>query len=125
MEDAQKLALAAAYVGASRARDIDTLVALSEPDLRVWHNDGAGDVDLGRMVETLRWLHRVAPDVEWDDVEVLATSAGFVWRAVLHGTGPGGPFRADTCMVAAVSPAGRVASLAEYLDPAALASLSG
>src|ERR1700747_2206063 len=104
MEDAQKLALAAAYAGASRASDIDTIVALSEPDLRVWHNDGAGEVDLDRMVETLRWLHRGAPDGGGDDVEVLATSAGFVWRAVLHGTGPGGPFRADTCTVAAVSP---------------------
>ena len=125
MTDDDKLSLAASYAAATRAGNTDAMAALSEPDAVVWHNFDDLEVDMARTATTLQWLHRTAPDVTWDDVAVTPTATGFVWQALLHGTGPGGPFRAHTCMVATVSPAGRVARLAEYLDPAALGPLQG
>lgn len=125
MNGASHLALAAAWADATRAGDVDALAALTEPDAVVWHNHDETEVDLARTNRTVAWLHRTVPDIAWEDVAVTATAAGFVWRAVLTGTAPGGPLRAHTCVVATVSTDGRVARLDEYLDPAALAPLQG
>ncbi len=125
LSDQEALAVAAAYADATRKGDVDAIVELSDPDVAIWHNFDDAEVDLTQLVKTLRWLHRCAPDVAWDDVAVLRTATGFVWQAVMHGTGRGGPFRAPTCIVVTLSAAGKVTRLAEYLDPAALAAVSG
>jgi hypothetical protein len=52
------------------------------------------------------------------------TADGFVWRALLTGTAPGGRLRAHTCAVVTLSDTGRVARTDEYLDPAGLAPLT-
>ena len=119
----ETLTVAAAYADATRRGDADAVVGLHQSDAVVWHNFDDTDVDVTRSVKTLRWLHLNAPDLAWDDVATLPTPTGFVWQAVMHGTGPGGPFRAHTCMVVTVSTAGKVARVEEYLDRAALAPL--
>ncbi len=125
LSEQEALAVAEAYAEATRRGDVDAIVELSEPDAAIWHNFDDAEVDVAQMGKTLRWLHRSAPDVAWDDVAVLRTPTGFVWQAVMHGTGRGGPFRAPTCVVVTLSAAGKVSRLAEYLDPAALAAVSG
>jgi ketosteroid isomerase-like protein len=119
------MSLASAYADATRRGDVEAVVSMHEPDGVVWHNFDDTDIAVAQMVKTLQWLHRRAPDVAWDDVAVLATRTGFVWQAVVHGTGPGGPFRAPTCMVVTLSPAGKVSRVEEYIEPAALAALRG
>ena len=114
----------AAYAAATRAGDADALLRLCEPDAVVWHNHDDVAVDVGRAGETLRWLHRTVPDVEWTDVAVLPTPEGFVWRAVITGTAPGGALRAHTCMVVTLSERGKVQRIDEYLDRAALRPLT-
>jgi len=125
MNDEEKLALAGAYIAASRAGDTEAVVDLSEPDAVVWHNHDGLEVDVATMTRTLRWLHRTVPDVAWADVALTATSTGFVWEAVMTGSAPGGRLSVCTCVVVTVSPAGKIASIHEYLDRAALAPLTG
>ena len=125
LSDDEKLAVQKAYADASRRGDIDALAALSEPDAEVWHNNDDLVVSAEQSRKVVRWLHRTMPDVSWDDVAVLPTPSGFVWQAVMHGTAPGGPVRAHTCVVVTLSDAGKVARTDEYLDTAALGPLSG
>jgi ketosteroid isomerase-like protein len=123
LTDEDKLAIHARYAAATRAGDAAAMAAISEPHAVVWHNHDEVEVALEQSARTLRWLHRTMPDVAWDDVSVLPTPEGFVWRAVLTGNAPGGPVRAHTCMVVTVSEAGKVVRTDEYLDPAALRPL--
>ena len=124
LTDDDKLAAQAAYAAATRAGDVDAMRAASEPDAIVWHNFDDAVVSAEQSGRTLRWLHRTMPDVAWHDVAVLPTPEGFVWQAIITGTGPGGPVRAHTCAVVRLSPAGKVQRTDEYLDPAALAALT-
>src|SRR5437868_10037885 len=112
-----KLAVQAAFAAATRAGDVTAMEAISDPDAVVWHNYDDVAVPGTQANRTLRWLHRTMPDVAWDDVAVLATPEGFVWRAVLTGTAPDGPVRAHTCMVVTLSDTGNVQRVDEYLDP--------
>ena len=124
LTDDEKLAAQAAYAAATRAGDVDAMAAASEPDAVVWHNFDDSVVSAERSGRTLRWLHRTMPDVVWHDVAVLPTPEGFVWRAIITGSGPGGPVRAHTCMVVRLSASGRLQRTDEYLDQAALAALT-
>jgi ketosteroid isomerase-like protein len=114
----------AAYAAATRAGDADALLHLCEQDAVVWHNHDDVAVDLRQAGQTLRWLHRTVPDVEWSDVAVLPTPNGFVWRAVITGAAPGGALRVHTCMVVTLSARGKVQRTDEYLDRAALRPLT-
>jgi hypothetical protein len=125
MTPQDKLAIAGAYVAAARAGDTDAITALSEADAIVWHNHDDREVDVATMGRTLRWLHRIVPDIRWDDVAPIGTSDGFVRRALMSGTAPSGWLRAHTCVVATISLSDKIARIDEYLDSAALAPLSG
>jgi ketosteroid isomerase-like protein len=63
--------------------------------------------------------------VSWEDVDVLPTPNGFVWRSIMTGTAAGGPLRVHTCVVVTLSDDGKVARADEYLDSAALGPLTG
>jgi uncharacterized protein len=119
-----KLAVHAAFATATRAGDVAAMEALSEPDAVVWHNYDDRTVSGEDARRTLRWLHRTMPNVAWNDVSVLPTPEGFVWRAIVTGNAPGGPVRAHTCVVVTLSHAGKVERIDEYLDTVALRHLS-
>jgi ketosteroid isomerase-like protein len=122
---AEHVELAHAYLAASAANDAEALVALHEPDAVTWHNTDGVEVPVPVTVKQLRWLHRSAPGLAWEDVTFLGTDEGFVARWTMVGTTPGGaPFRIPSCLVVDVSDAGKVARVAEYLDSAALAVFS-
>ena len=123
MTDDEKLSVHAAYATASRAGDIDALVALSEPDAVVWHNHDDKTVPASTSNQTLAWLHRTMPDVAWTDVAVRPTADGFVWQALMTASAPGGPLRVHTCVVVTLSERGLVQRTEEYLDSAALAPM--
>jgi hypothetical protein len=124
MTPEQALAVHAEFAAATRAGDADGLAAISEADAVVWHNYDDVVVDAHQSARVLRWLHRTAPDVAWTDVAVLPTPRGFVWQAILTGTGPRGPMHAHTCVVVTLASSGKVQRTEEYLDPAALAPLT-
>jgi ketosteroid isomerase-like protein len=122
--DDDKLAVAAALAEATRARDTDAIAAMSASDAVVWHNFDDREGTIAEAGRTLRRLDRTVPDLAWTDVAVLPTSQGFVWQAVLTGTGPGGPFRAHTCQVVTLAEDARIVRMDEYLDTSQLAALA-
>jgi hypothetical protein len=93
------------------------------PGATVWHNYDDRAVPAERSTRALHRLHETMPDVDWEDVAVHPTPSGFVWQAIVVGNGPGGPVRAPTCMVVALSETGLIRRLDEYLDPGGLAAL--
>jgi ketosteroid isomerase-like protein len=125
MDPRAVLDLAARWDVATRSGDLDAILALAEPDLVFWHNHDDAEVDVATTVRTIGWLRRTMPDIQWHDDEVLPTATGWVARTTMTGTAPGGELRVHTCVVVTVSERGRVARVAEYLDPAALGVLSG
>ncbi len=119
------LDVAARYIAATNAGDVDALRALHTPDAVVWHNHDEIEVPLERSLAVLRRLRRVAPDVCFGEVRHTATADGFVQRAVLHATAPDGSrLRVPSCIVATIGGDGRITRIEEYLDAAAVAPLS-
>lgn len=118
------LELAARWDAATGDGDGDAMAELAEPSLAFWHNHDDLEVGLEGTIRTIAWLRRTVPDLEWHDVDVQPTPTGWVAQKVMTGAAPGGPLRAHTCVVVTVSDRGRVARVAEYLDPAALAVLT-
>ena len=123
--DDDKLAVAEAYRYATVANDAATLRAIHEPDALTWHNTDGLSVSVDDSVRSLAWLHRRVPDLRLEDVRLVPTSDGFVVRWTMTGTAPGGPLKLHSCVVVELSPAGKVARAAEYLDSAQLAVLRG
>lgn len=124
MDDEANLALAGAYIDATRTCDLEALVELMGPGSVVWHNHDEREVDAAATAKTLGWLHHTVADISWETIEVLSTATGFVWRSVLTGTAPGGPLRVHSCLVAVVSASGCIERADEYLDSGALSVLS-
>ena len=93
---------------------------MHEPDADTWHNHDGRSVGVDDSARTLAWLHRRVPDLRLDDVRLVPTSDGFLARWTMAGTAPGGPLRLHSCVVVELSPAGKVARAAEYLDSAQL-----
>ena len=121
MTDDEKLAVVAAYRDATNAGDVDALAELTEPDAVIWHNFDNSEGTAEQSGKALSWLHRKVPGIAWTDRAVHLTAEGFVWQAEITGEAPGGPLRAQSCMVVTLSPAGKVARLEEYLDPSQVA----
>jgi hypothetical protein len=121
--DEEKVALAAAYRDATAGNDAHALRAIHEPDARTWHNLDGLSVSVDDSAESLAWLHRRVPDLHLDDVRLVPTPEGFVVRWTMAGTAPAGSLRLHSCLVVELSPAGKVARAAEYLDSAQLAVL--
>lgn len=90
----------------------------------MWHNADATEEPLVNAAKALAWLHRAVPDIAWTDRALTATADGFVWRAVLTGTAPGGSLQAHTCVVVTLTDEGQVHRIDEYLDPAQTSVLS-
>lgn len=111
------------YARLTRAGDVPRSLALFAPDGVIWHNFDERALPASRAASGLALLHERVPDIDWEDVSVHFFDSGFVWQALLTGTGPGGPVRAHTCMVFTVSHSGLIERLDEYLDPAGLRSL--
>ena len=123
MTDEEKVALAEVYCDATAANDAGALRAIHEPDARTWHNLDGLSVSVDDSARSLAWLHRRVPDLRLDDVRLVPTPEGFVARWTMAGTAPGGSLRLHSCVLVELSPAGKVARAAEYLDSAQLTVL--
>jgi hypothetical protein len=123
MTDDEKLAFGRLYADATAANDQAALSAIHEPDATTWHNFDGVSVSVDDSARSLAWLHRRVPDLRLEGVHLIATSDGFVARWTMRGNGPAGPLRLHSCVVVELSPTGKVARAAEYLDSAQLAAL--
>lgn len=123
LSDTEKLAVQETFAAATRAGDVDASMALFEPDAEVWHNHDEVAVGVELAGRGLAWIHRRVPDATWEDLAVLPTPEGFLWRALMTGHCDGKPIRIHTCSVVTLASSARLRRIDEYVDGAALASL--
>jgi hypothetical protein len=112
------------YASATRSEDIDILLSLGAPGATVWHNHDAREITWEQSARTIGWMHRVMPDVSWEDKAIWWIPDGFVWQVLLSGSGPNGSVDAHMCMIARVSAEGLIGQIEECVDPASFAALT-
>lgn len=125
LSDESKMAVAVAYTTASRSNDGAAMAALCAPEAVTWHNFDDRETPTAHTIRAMAWLHRTVVGIGWTDVALKTTSDGFVWQSVLTGEVSGNELRVHSCVVATIGEDGKVIRIAEYLDSAQTAVLSG
>jgi uncharacterized protein (TIGR02246 family) len=122
-DDAAVERIADRLTAAIAANDADAMAGIYTPDARIWHSTDQIELSVEQLVETVRAIGRVATATVVVKAR-HATADGFVQTQVndyaFHGGG-GTSFHA--ALFARVAPDGRIGSIEEYLDGAALAPL--
>lgn len=117
LTDAQKLEHQQRFAAATAGGRPEDAAVLCADSAIVWHNYDDRSIPYADTGKSLVWLHRKVPDIAWETRKVTATADGWVWQAAITGTAPGGPLRAQTCMIATLDDEGLVIQLDEYIDP--------
>ena len=113
----QKLELQQQFAAATASGNPDEAALLCAEGAEVWHNYDELSIPYIDTGKSLVWLHRKVPDIAWETRKVTATADGWMWQAAITGTAPGGPLRAQTCMIATLNDDGLIVQLDEYIDP--------
>ena len=114
----QVLELAARFVAAIEARDVDTVRACYAPDARIWHNNDGKVQSVDDNIKGVHWIHKVLTGVRYDVKQRTALPGGFLQEHVLRGTLPdGSAFAMPACVICKVE-GGVITALDEYLDSA-------
>ena len=113
----QKLELQQRFSAATASGNPDEAALLCAEGAEVWHNYDELSIPYIDTGKSLVWLHRKVPDIAWETRKVTATADGWMWQAAITGTAPGGPLRAQTCMIATLNDDGLIVQLDEYIDP--------
>lgn len=114
----QVLELAARFVAAIEARDVDTVRACYAPDARIWHNNDGKVQSVDDNIKGVHWIHKVLSGVRYDVKQRTALPGGFLQEHVLRGTLPDGTaFAMPACVICKVE-GGVITALDEYLDSA-------
>ena len=113
----QKLELQQRFAVATASGNPDEAALLCAEGAEVWHNYDELSIPYIDTGKSLVWLHRKVPDIAWETRKVTATADGWMWQAAITGTAPGGPLRAQTCMIATLNDDGLIVQLDEYIDP--------
>ena len=125
---APNLALAARFVAAIEANDIDAIRAIYAPDARIWHNtdgiDFAGQT-VDENLKVLAWMGRFLSDKRYDIIARSETATGFVQQHVLRATitATGEAYAMPACIICTVVD-GRITKLDEYMDSAHVTPLT-
>ena len=115
-EEAGNLAVAAQFIAALEACDLDAVRNLYASDARLWHNFDQQLQPVEDNIRTLQWLHGKLDDVQYEIVRLEPIPGGFFQQHVLRGTlSSGEPFAMPACAIVKVD-RGKIVSLHEYLD---------
>lgn len=125
LSDADKLAVAERYFAASSNNDADAFLAAHAPGAVTWHNTNGLEEPSTQTAKVIGWLHANMGDLHWETRAIHPTPTGFVAQNVFTGTGPGGAFRAESCVIITLDDAGLVTRCEEYLDPSQLKAMRG
>lgn len=113
-EDA--LRVAERFVDALNTCDADEVSEIYSADAKIWHNFDQVYQSVEENVRTLKWLHRVLNNVNYEIQRREATSDGFFQQHVLRGTlASGKEFAMPACVICKVE-GGKIVALDEYLD---------
>lgn len=120
-------ALAARFVTAIAAGDMDAIRAIYAPDARIWHNFDGPDFPgqtVDENLKTLGWMRRILKNIRYDVKRLEPIASGFVQQHVLNGvTSLGETLAMPACIICTVQD-GRITRLEEYLDTAHVAPLT-
>ena len=112
------LALAARFVAAIEAREVDTVRRCYAPQARIWHNVDGKLQSVDDNIKGVHWIHKVLAGVRYDVKRRVAIPGGFLQEHVLRGTLPSGEaFAMPACVICKVE-GGVITALDEYLDSA-------
>ena len=115
--------VADALFGAIEAGDVDTVRALYDPDVEVWHNTDETIQRRDQNLASLSWMAANLHDRRYEEVRRQLTDDGFVQQHVLRvTTGSGRRVSMPGCLVVAVRD-GHITRIDEYLDSAHIARL--
>lgn len=113
-------ALAKHFFDAVENGDPDTLEAIYDPDVEIWHNTDRLTVTRADNLKTLKSFIQRAPKRSYMDRRLVAYPGGFVQQHLLIAEQPNGKvLELPACIVCAVAD-GRITRLDEYFDSAAL-----
>ena len=113
-------ALAKRFFDAVENGDPDTLEAIYDPDVEIWHNTDRLTVTRAENLTTLKSFIQRAPKRSYQDRRLIAYPGGFVQQHLLIAEQPNGKvLELPACIVCAVAN-GRITRLDEYFDSAAL-----
>lgn len=111
-------AIAKKFFDAIEAGDIDTVYNLFTPDAKIWHNTDDATVPREVTAKTLKAMHRLLKDVQYQERRVGSWPTGFAERHVLTGTRKvdGVKVRMPVAIVCDVNQEGKITRLDEYFD---------
>ena len=114
-------ALATRFFDAVQDGNVDTLEAIYDPQVEIWHNTDRATVSREDNLKTLRGFIARAPRRRYTDRRLVAFPGGFVQQHLLLAEQPNGKtLELPACIVCAVA-GGHITRLDEYFDSAALA----
>ena len=119
------LDLAARFIDAVAAGDLDTVKAIYAPDAVIWHNNDRRETTVEENLRILGWMAAKVTGKRYDKIRRQETDNGYVQQHVLSGVAPNGKaFEVEACLVVEVRD-GRITRLDEYIDSAQIQSLFG
>lgn len=126
MNAAQLNTLADQLFAAIENGDADALAALWSDDVVVWRQGGGRERDKARGLKVIEWFVDATAQRRYEVLDRRIFDGGFVQQHIVHATANDGrPLQFRACLVVAVSPAGLITRIDEYLDPADLTPLMG
>jgi ketosteroid isomerase-like protein len=119
VDDADEyLAIAARFMQALEACDLDAVREIYASDARLWHNFDQQLQSVEDNIKTLQWIHRKLDNLKYDIVRAEPIPGGYYQQHVLRGTlANGAPFAMPACAIVKVE-RGKIVALDEYLDSA-------
>lgn len=117
LEEAETEAIANRFFAAAEKGDLDTVISMYHPDVRVWHSRDEADTDIEQSKELLQTFFARVSDRRYEVVRRHIFRGGFVQEHVTHGVmADGAVMRLPVCFLCHLDDAGRIIRIAEYLD---------
>lgn len=117
MDAAETETLANRFFAAVEAGDLDAVVSMYHPDIRVWHARDEADTDIEQSKELLGLFFSRVSDRRYEIVRRHAFAGGFVQEHVVHGTMADGlRLRLPVCFLCHLDGEGRILRIAEYFN---------
>ncbi|RIA37952.1 ketosteroid isomerase-like protein [Hephaestia caeni] len=117
LDTVQTEAIANRFFAAVEAGDLDAVVAMYAPDVRIWHSRDEADTDIEQSKELLQLFFSRVSNRRYEVVRRHVFDGGFVQEHVTHGTmADGSAMRLPVCFLCHLDATGRITRIAEYLD---------
>lgn len=110
-------AMANRFFAAVEAGDLEAIVGIYHPDVRIWHSRDEADTNIEQSKQLLSAFFSRVSDRRYEIVRRHIFDGGFVQEHVVHGTMQDGTkMRLPVCFLCHVNDDGQITRIAEYLD---------